>query len=274
MNKIQIGILQGRLTPSVDGSLQFFPKDNWQNEFAVAKQLGFDCIEWLIKNDEMRERNPFFVPFGLKEVESLVQKSGISIPSIHAFYSKGSEYSWDLTDIALKAKQISVRTILVSFFGENALKTKSDKELALRKIREVLGFCGALGIRIAIESEMEAAELLEFINSFASPIVGVYYDIGNMASMGVDVAAEITFLSNKIFGVHIKDRKACGGETVPLGLGCVDFEKAFRALHDVYYAGPFIIQSARIPGVDDVQLNLEYLRFCKRLLQRAYKEAN
>ena len=41
------GIMQGRLTSPKDNRIQFFPKDEWIEEFGSAAQIGFDCIEWL-----------------------------------------------------------------------------------------------------------------------------------------------------------------------------------------------------------------------------------
>ena len=34
----KIGIMQGRLSKSVDGKIQTFPKDHWKDEFYLGKQ--------------------------------------------------------------------------------------------------------------------------------------------------------------------------------------------------------------------------------------------
>ena len=266
-NMPMLGILQGRLTPSPDGSIQFFPKDNWRNEFVIAREIGFDCIELLVRRDNW-EDNPLVQASEFISVGHLCQ--GLAIHSVHGFYSKSEDFKEALGRIIHNGEQLDVKTILVSFFGEEALITEDDKHLAREQISKVIPWLQRFSIRIGIEAEMPAAELLDFIKSFKSNVIGVYYDIGNMSSVGANVVEEIKFLGRYICGVHVKDRLAGGGKTVPLGEGCADFEGAFTALKDVWYEGPFIIQGARVEGVNDVELNRGYFKFCKELLNKIY----
>ena len=39
-----IGIMQGRLSPAVDGRIQSFPVETWRQEFELARQAG--CAAW------------------------------------------------------------------------------------------------------------------------------------------------------------------------------------------------------------------------------------
>lgn len=264
-----LGILQGRLTPSPDGSIQFFPWDNWENEFAIAREIGFDCMELLVKHDSCKT-NPLWIGHGLNETARLCGENNLPISSVHGFYDKSFTYPITLQKLIVGACFLRAKTILISFFNQNAFKNDNDKMSARRQLSPVLELYKIIEIRLGIETEMSAPELLEFIRSFNYPNIGVYYDIGNMASMGVNVAEEIRLLGDKICGVHVKDRLASGGKTVPLGEGCADFEAAFASLRDVGYKGPFIIQGARVPGVDDVELNKRYFHFCKNLLEKTY----
>jgi len=43
----RIGIMQGRLTPPLDGRFQCFPRDAWADEFPRAAECGLACIEWI-----------------------------------------------------------------------------------------------------------------------------------------------------------------------------------------------------------------------------------
>src|SRR3989344_1904011 len=266
-----LGILQGRLTPSPDGSIQFFPKYNWENEFGLAGDIGFDCIELLVKKDSCHE-NPLFRLNKLLAIRKLSSDLRISTPSIHGFYDRSEHYGRILAKMICLAPLVGARTVLVSFFHQNALNNEADKELARQQLSFALPYCQDADVFLGIETEMVASELREFVLSFNHPNIGVYYDIGNMASMGVNVASEIRELGGLICGVHVKDRLPNGGETVPLGEGCADFRGAFTALRDVGYAGPFIVQGARHPEVDDVSLNRRYFNFCKKLLDETYEE--
>ena len=259
----KIGVLQGRLTPSQDGSIQFFPKDNWRNEFQLARQIGFDCVELLVKKDSYEE-NPLWSQSGACEIRDLASRSCLSIPSVHGFYSKAEYYPLILRRLIRQAAFVGAGTVLISFFDGNTLKTDEDKQLARARISPVLRDCEELGVCLGIETEMRAEELLKFVELFNHPRVGVYYDLGNMASMGADVPREIRLLGRSIYGVHVKDRKADGGPTVPLGEGCVNFYGAFSALREISYRGPLIVQGARLKNVDDMALNSRYCIF-KRL---------
>ena len=41
----RIGIMQGRLSKPINGKIQSFPKNSWENEFYLAKDIGFELIE-------------------------------------------------------------------------------------------------------------------------------------------------------------------------------------------------------------------------------------
>ena len=40
--------MQGRLSKPINGKIQSFPKDSWENEFYLAKDIGFKLIEWVL----------------------------------------------------------------------------------------------------------------------------------------------------------------------------------------------------------------------------------
>src|SRR3989344_5897794 len=84
MNTFDIGILQGRLSPSLDGRLQFFPKD-WEKEFFIAKDIGFKSIEWLFDWPDF-QKNPIFTEEGRIVIQKTMQDSGVKVSSICADY--------------------------------------------------------------------------------------------------------------------------------------------------------------------------------------------
>ena len=47
----RIGIMQGRLSKPVNGKIQAFPFNNWENEFKIASEIGYACIEWVIDSN-------------------------------------------------------------------------------------------------------------------------------------------------------------------------------------------------------------------------------
>ncbi len=265
MNKL--GILQGRLTASNGRGIQFFPIENWQNEFKEAKEVGFNSIELLIKKENLKE-NPLMSSEGIKEIISLKKTHRIQTSSVHAFYSKDTGYPDLFTEIVKQSAKIGAKVILVSFFKDSMLVTEGDKNFARTQLQKSIKTSEKLGLKIAIEAEMFAPELKNFVESFESKNVGIYYDIGNMVSLNANVSGEIRLLSKLIFGVHIKDRMRNGGETAPIGTGDTDFKAVLQNLKKVGYNGTYIIQGARKVGVGDVTLNKKYFEYIKNILEK------
>ena len=58
MNKI--GFMQGRLSPLVGNQIQAFPFDYWLDEFPLAKDLGFKCMEWTLDYPKLHQ-NPLLI---------------------------------------------------------------------------------------------------------------------------------------------------------------------------------------------------------------------
>lgn len=266
-----IGILQGRLTPSLDGRVQFFPHERWEEEFPLAREIGFSAIEILIQFGE-HEKHPLWTKGGCRRLASAAAAHSITLPSVHGFFKwrkHGEESARALTKIIPAIADIGAGTLLLSFFDENSIDFETDKEEVVRQIKPLAELAKNHGVRLGLEVEMPAAELKKFISAMKQSAIGVYYDIGNMASTGVDVPAEVKLLGPLIVGVHIKDREL-RGETVPLGSGAVDFPETFRALKGIGFHGPYIIQGARHPEKDDFSLNAEYHQYVKNILEKVY----
>ena len=64
--KSELGIMQGRLSATFGGKIQFFPKKNWKKEFPEAKKIGLNFIEWTLDYDDF-DKNPIFLKSGLKK---------------------------------------------------------------------------------------------------------------------------------------------------------------------------------------------------------------
>lgn len=265
----ELGILQGRLTASNGRGIQFFPSEHWQEEFGLAKKIGFQCIEWLAEEERIAD-NPLFSDNGMLQIKELMRTHSITIPSVHGFYSKEESYRKILPALMERTAELGARTVLVSFFKEKGLRTLEDKERAVEQLAKALEVASSLQLKIGIETEMPAAELVEFIGMFKNDAVGVYYDIGNMVSMDVDVVAEIKLLGPRIVGAHVKDRPRSGGKSVPFGEGGSDFRAIFRAFREIGYARPFIFQGARSEGVDDVELNTRYYKYIRDILENIH----
>ena len=73
------------------------------------------------------------------------------------------------------------------------------------------------------------------------------------------MARELTLGINHIVGVHVKETKPVGPNfpgafrDIAFGQGTVDFVTCFKTLHDLGYAGPFLVEMWTEKAVDPVK---------------------
>ena len=248
-----VGIMQGRLSPPHEARLQTFPWLTWEQEFTHARDCGLDGIEWLFEAEGF-DRNPIWTDDGVERVRACVARSGVAVHSIcadyfmpHPFFrvtEPESEASVAvLTRLIAQAAALGAKTILLPVLEVAEVRTPDEKAQLLRRLQEPLNLAARLGIRLGVETELPAGEYRDLVSDAQHEALGVYYDTGNAAAKGYDIAADITTLAPLLCGVHIKDRKR-GGSSVPLGQGDADFPQFFAALGEVGYSGPVVLQTA------------------------------
>jgi len=228
--------MQGRLSPQVDGKIQAFPHDCWQQEFALAEANGWQIMEWTIDQEKIEE-NPLMTVQGRALIHQLMKKHGIAIPSVTAdftmqapFYKFAGSAKNNLLDqlrhFLICAADIGIKRIVIPLVDNGSLTTQSE-EAALREglatLEDLLRTHHQV---IVFESDFAPARLYDFIATFSEPLFGINYDLGNSASLGYDVVEEFKAYGPHIKNIHIKDRPY-QGTTVPLGKGNVDFTRFF-----------------------------------------------
>jgi len=91
-------------------------------------------------------------------------------------------------------------------------------------------------------------EMRDFIDSFQSPWIGSYFDVGNIMLYG-HPEHWIEILEKRIFAVHMKDFRVNVGNLegfVDLLSGDVDFKKVMGSLQNIGYSGPYTAEI--LPG--------------------------
>lgn len=270
----KIGIMQGRLSPPQDGLFQFSPQ-NWQAEFPLAKRLGFDSIEWIYDAGGWCPSHwdgaldPILKQKCREEIRKLSSTHNVGVNSICAdyFMNGGFRRSSDdqvsiLNILIFIAMSLKIKIIVLPFLEKSTLNDRKQKTKATEMISKVLEACDYCGVKLALETELDGKNLKRFIKKFNSPHVGVCYDLGNTASYGHDSPRDINMLGNLIFEVHIKDRKIGSAKSVNLGAGDVNFKGCFRALKNIGFNGPMILQANRsdVSYLDDAQRQLDFVR--------------
>lgn len=255
--KHQIGIMQGRLTQPKGRGIQFFPFDNWENEFFAAQKIGLDEIEFIFDYDK-HTQNPLWTKEGIEKIKELKNTTGIQVNAVcfdyfmrRPFYKADTEertlIKEENTEILKKVlramKELEIGLIEIPLVDASSLKNSLEKndfrEWLLRIVEET-----DPSIQFGLETDLNPGDFLKYIEEFHNSRVGANYDSGNSSGIGYDLYEEVTTLGNRIFNIHIKDR-VYQGTTVQLGTGSADFDKLFKGLSEIGYSHNFILQAAR-----------------------------
>jgi L-ribulose-5-phosphate 3-epimerase len=271
-----IGIMQGRLSPPVDGALQAFPVDTWQTEFRFAADLGAACLEW-IYDSRTCDDNPLLTASGVEEIRCLQDLSGVQIWSVCGDYFRDSPFirtggsAWAarverLRHLIHQCQRAGIGRVMIPFVDGASIETDTDIEQARDALRAVLPAAEAHHVVITIETSLAPHRFRHFVESVDHPALRVTYDIGDRVSLGYDPAAEIELLGPWLEVVHVKDRVK-GGASVPLGTGDADMRAACAALARIGYGGPLILQCAREGIGDEVSVARRHLALVRTYLE-------
>lgn len=265
-----IGIVQGRLSPPIGECIQAFPIQTWREEFEKAAIVGLDCIEWIYELNGSA-LNPITSSEGIREVRTLSEKSGVSVRSLCADYlmdqpllrvadadvlHSSQTVVWLLGQCSLA----SIQHLVIPFVGLNAIWTEEEAEQAVEQIKGWLLVAEKFNVEMHLETSLDPCQFRQLLEAIAHPLVKVTYDIGNSLQFGFTVSEEFDSYGYRIGSVHVKDSKR-RGTTVRLGTGDANFEYCFRRLAKIGYQGDYILQAARVPGMDEVALAREYVDF-------------
>ena len=235
------------------------------DKFKLVKDLGFDGVELNSPND-----------FDTKEILEAKEKSGIELPSV----INKDHWSKPLSDPdpAVRAECIkSVATSLQDikdYGGDTVLvvpgvvNDKVSYEQAYYQsqasIRELIPFVEKTGMQLALEnvwnnfilSPLEAKRFLDEINH---PLIGWYFDVGNILRYGWP-EHWIETLQSRIMKLHMKEysRDIMFNEGVSKGFdvelleGDNNWPVVMKALNTIDYKGQWI--TAEVNGGDRKRL--------------------
>lgn len=256
---MQIGFMQGRLSPLVDGKIQAFPWDTWHDEFRLAAAFSFPLMEWTLDQERIAE-NPIMTETGRQRIRSLSEQYGLAIASLTGDCFMQAPF-WKATggdrgmleetfdSVAHCCHKAGVSMIVVPLVDNGSLETRGQEDHLVDFLLSRRDDFEKKNLRIIFESDYRPDQLAAFMDRLGGMPFGVNYDIGNSAALGFHPSEEFSQYGSHIVNVHVKDR-AFGGTTVPLGTGDSDFEAVFQGLADLHYHGNFILQTARAADGD------------------------
>ena len=226
-----------------------------------AKKLGFDSIELCIASQGVLTHE--ITQAECEEIVKLSEDIGIEISSVASGESWGCSPTSDdsgvrakITDFTKKALQVTqwlgtdayllVPGAVDVFFLPEGEVVPYDVcyERAKEFVGSLLDTAKATGVTICIENVwnkflLSPLEMRDFIDSFNSPLVGSYFDIGNVLLFGYP-CQWIQILGERIKRVHVKDFDTSVGTAegfVDLLEGSVQFSTVTKALAEIGYDG-------------------------------------
>lgn len=268
-----IGIMQGRLVPPVDGRVQAFPAERWEDEFPIAQRLGFQSMELTIELASW-DIHPIRSDSGQQRLRRLSEEHGIALaglccdavmerplsdPDPEIRRTAGSMLSGLIEDAA----QLGLPMIELPVMGDASLRVPEARARFSEAMARLLPVAEATEVDILLESDLAPGKLRALVEGFASRRIGINYDTGNSTWFGFDADEELPILMPHVRNVHIKDCTRAD-YSVPLGQGETRFDRVFRHLAEAGYRGGFILQPAR--QADDVAAARDYLAFTRNLV--------
>jgi len=266
----KIGVMQGRLLPKYQGRYQAHPVGYWQDEFNVAKELGIDCIEFILDYNDA-EKNPLLNEGGIDELQAVADKTGVAVYTVCAdYFMEAPLHSLDdevanqsqkvMLQLLENGAKLGITDVVVPCVDQSTLDGQEAANRFVERMKSMLIAAEKVGINLSLETDLAPQPFVELLDRFDSNRITVNYDIGNSAALGYDPIEELAAYGHRITDIHIKDRVRNGGPVV-LGEGDADFDRFFEALGKYDYKGPFIMQAYRDDeGVEVFKQQLNWVR--------------
>lgn len=235
------------------------------DKFKLVKELGFDGIEF---------NSPIDIP--IREVLAARDKTGIELPSV----VNKDHWSKPLSDPDASVRQFTIDSVAKSLQevkelgGDTVLVVPgvvSDKvpyeiayKNALESVRKLIPHVEKTGMKIGLENVwnnfiLSPVEAREFVDTIDHPLIGWYFDIGNILRYGWP-EHWIATLGPRIVKLHAKEfsRDKMNNEglwkgfEVDLMKGDNNWPVVMDALRKVNYSGGWI--TAEVKGGDRTHL--------------------
>ncbi len=246
--------MQGRLSAPSPAGAQVFPAATWRDEFAAARAIGFDTIEWLVEADSFAS-NPLLSPSGRDEIKKIESSSGVRAASVCAhcvlqwrpFDEGGAARMEPFSRLIIAAGAAGVERIIVPILEEASVAKAPSLRAAADAFAWAIPFATQAGVELVFEMDRPAEECVAFIHLLNSACARLCYDTGNATAHGCDIVAEINQLLPHVAEIHLKDRRV-HGSSQPLGSGDTRFAEFFGLLSARRWPGPFVLET---PVLDD-----------------------
>ncbi len=236
-----------------------------------AKALGYDLVEFTV--DPVGAVTPEITREEVETIKTEAEELNIGLETL----ASGLAWGASPTDPDPKTRETAIlnskrQVEIASWFGCHTIlylpgmvsacfipdftpQPYDQVDVWAREaLEQVLPYAEKLGVRLGVENvwnryHLSPVEMRNFIDSFNSPFVGAYFDIGNVMLYG-HPEHWITILGSRIFAVHMKDFRVEVGNLngfVDLLAGDVNYPQVMATLEEIGYKGPCTAEY--VPGI-------------------------
>ncbi len=244
--KINIGIIQGRLTKTHKNILQKFPT-NWEKEFYTASKLGYKYIEFFSER-KLNLNNPIWNKHLILKYHLLAKKNNLEIYSFVDDFIINNNFS-EIKTLRYCKKLIrqlfllKIKYLILPFYEKSKITINNYKKY-LPNLKKVCKFSKIYKIKILIESNISPELYFQIKKKGNLKNFHMVIDTGNRINLNQDLYCDILALKKEIKHIHIKDKNK-NLENVILGRGNVNFLKFFKSLKKIKYKGNLTVESTR-----------------------------
>ncbi|SHJ67810.1 L-ribulose-5-phosphate 3-epimerase [Propionispora hippei] len=232
---------------------------DWYATFGLIAECGYDFLELSVDESEERIERLYW---GRQQKKAFSDASiATETPvlsmclSAHRKYPLGSDSAavrQKGLDLLARAIQLSVDTGIrvIQLAGYDVYYeagNEKTRQLYEDSMNQALTWAGKANVTLAIENMdhpflNSVTKIMQYVERYQSPMLQVYPDIGNLTAWKFNVREELKQGASHIVGIHVKDTVEQVFRRIDFGQGTVDFSQAFKALHDMNYQGPFVIE--------------------------------
>jgi hexulose-6-phosphate isomerase len=254
---VNIGFMQGRLSPIFKKKIQSFPWNYWRQEIIIAKKNNFNLIEWTLDYPRLLN-NPLISSKEQRETLCFLKKNKMSVNSVTCDFFMQKPFFLiknkikrelninNLTKIIKELINAKIKFIIIPLVDKSSIKSIFQEKLVVKEFNRIIKNSNTIDFKtkILFEIDYSPSRLKNFIKKFSTNFFGINYDSGNSASLNYNIDEEFDCYGDRILNIHIKDRIKYG-KTIKLGHGNLNFCKLKKNLKKIHYKGNLILQTAR-----------------------------
>lgn len=176
-----------------------------------------------------------------------------------------------LLDAIAMAGEVGATAILIPGCDQDQ-SPENNWALFRDGVMQAIGPAQRAGVKLALEAVnkpllYDTAKLLQMIEDCGgADVLGIYLDVGNSTSSGLNPADEIRAAKGRTVLTHVKDWNPANRNERLLGAGAVDFPASLTALREIGYDGYLLVELPPDPNDGDA-VALHSVQFLRTLLR-------